>query len=263
VTAYNAVFSARFQTLLQYRAAAAAGFGTQLFWGLIRTMIFEAFYRSGAAPQPMSLPQVVTYVWLGQAMLVLIPWNVDADVRAMIRSGTVAYELVRPLDLYTLWYSRALALRTAPALLRALPMFAVAGCFFGMQPPPSLAAGAAWLAATAGAALLAGAITTLITISLLWTLSGEGVSRLLPAVTMLFAGYVLPLPLFPDWAQALLSFLPFAGLADTPFRMYLGHLPPEAVFGVLGHQLAWTAALVLLGRAALARATRRMVVQGG
>lgn len=43
MTPYLAILSARFRTLLQYRAAAAAGFGTQLFWGLIRMMIFEAF----------------------------------------------------------------------------------------------------------------------------------------------------------------------------------------------------------------------------
>jgi hypothetical protein len=66
--------------LLQYRAAAVAGFGTQVFWGLMRIMIFEAFYRSSSADQPMTFPQVVTYVWLGQAMLAMFPWNVDADI---------------------------------------------------------------------------------------------------------------------------------------------------------------------------------------
>ena len=33
---YWAVLSARFRMLLQYRAAALAGLGTQVFWGLIR-----------------------------------------------------------------------------------------------------------------------------------------------------------------------------------------------------------------------------------
>src|SRR6266545_1976080 len=98
---YLAVFSARFRMLLQYRAAAAAGFGTQLFWGLIRMMIFGGFYHSTTLAQP------ITYVWLGQATLGLLLFGVDNDVRAMIRNGTVAYELLRPLDLYSLWYWRA------------------------------------------------------------------------------------------------------------------------------------------------------------
>jgi ABC-2 type transport system permease protein len=263
VRPYLAVMSAHFRTLLQYRAAAVAGFGTQLFWGLIRVMIFGAFYASGTGPQPMSLPQVITYVWLGQAMLLLLPWNVDAEVRAAIRTGTVAYELLRPADLYGRWYCRALAARTAPVLLRAVPMFVVAGLWLGLQAPPSFVAGAAWAAATLAAVLLSAALSVLVSISLFWTLSGEGISRVIPSLTYVLGGLVLPLPLFPDWAQAALRFLPFSGMIDVPFRLYMGHLPPDSVFGALGHQLGWTAVLVLVGRWLLARAAGRVVVQGG
>ncbi len=77
---------------MQYRAAALAGFGTQLFWGLIRVMIFEAFYRSSTAPQPMSLENTVTYLWLTQAMFHLLPYRLDGDVMQMVRDGTVVYE---------------------------------------------------------------------------------------------------------------------------------------------------------------------------
>ena len=43
---YAAVLSANVRTLLQYRAAAIAGFTTQIFWGFIRVMISQAFFRS-------------------------------------------------------------------------------------------------------------------------------------------------------------------------------------------------------------------------
>ena len=135
--AYWAVFSARFRSLLQYRAAALAGCGTQIFWGLIRMMILGAFYASTRAPQPMTYPEVVTYIWLGQATILLTIVGVDADVREMIRSGTVAYEMVRPVDLYQLWYARALARRIAPMLLRAGPILLLAALAFGLGPPAS------------------------------------------------------------------------------------------------------------------------------
>ena len=261
--AYWAIISARFRMLLQYRAAALAGFGTQLFWGLIRTMIFAAFYRVTSAPQPMREEDVVTYVWLGQAMLAMLPWNEDREVRMLIRTGNVAYEMLRPVDLYSLWYCRALALRSAPTLLRALPMFAVAALFFGLKPPPSWACAGAWAASTLAALLLSSALTTLMTISLLWTISGEGVTYLLCACAVVLSGMAVPLPLFPNWAQGVLSALPFRGVVDAPFRLYLGHIPPAAVWTVIAGQLAWTAALVLLGRAVLARGAHRLVVQGG
>ena len=182
VKPYLAVLSARFRMLLQYRAAALAGCATQLFWGLIRVMIFEGFYLSSTAPQPMSFPQVVTYIWLGQGMLLLTMFGPDAEVRAMIQAGTIAYELVRPVRLYWLWYSRAIAARLAPLLLRAVPILIVAGVFFGMQTPASPACAALWLLSTAAAVLLTSSVATLMTISLLWTISGEGISRIAPSV---------------------------------------------------------------------------------
>jgi ABC-2 type transport system permease protein len=263
VRRYRSIVSARFRTLLQYRAAALAGLVTQTFWGLIRVMIFAAFYGPDRGGHPMDYAQVVTYVWLGQAMFRMMPWQADPVVAGMIRTGTVAYELVRPVKLYWLWYSRSVANLAAPTLLRSLPMFALAMLFFGMQPPASPAAAAAWIASTGLALLLASAIATLLTISLLWTVSGQGVAHLVSALVWLLSGLVVPVPLYPDWLQPLLAFLPFRGIMDVPFRIYLGHIPPGQWAASLAHQAAWTIGLIALGRWVLSRGTRRLVVQGG
>jgi ABC-2 type transport system permease protein len=261
--AYLAIFSAYFRTLLQYRTAALAGIATQVFWGLIRMMILDGFYRSTTAPQPMSYPEVVTYIWLGQAMILLVITGIDLDIRTMIRSGTVAYELLRPLELYRLWYCRALARRTAPLLLRMVPIFVIAWLFFGLRAPASPASGALCAISTVVTMLLGASIATLMTMSLLWTLAGDGINRLMAAAMYIFSGMIVPLPLFPDWLQPLLNALPFRGLADTPFRIYMGHIPPEQGLLAIAHQLVWTAAFVVVGRWVLSRGVGRLVVQGG
>lgn len=260
---YRAILSARFRTLLQYRAAAVAGLGTQLFFGYVLVKGYQAFYAATDAPQPISISQIITYVWLGQAMLGLLPWIADPDVRRAVREGSVAYDMLRPVHVYWLWYSRALARRTAPTLLRAVPMFVIAGLFLGLQGPASWASGAAWLAATVGAVLLASAIATILGITLLWTVSGQGVNQLVPAMVMLFSGFLVPIPLFPKWAQTVLYTLPFRGIIDIPFRLYLGHIPPGDAFPMLLHQWTWILVLVLIGQWALGRGLRRLVVQGG
>ena len=251
------------RSLLQYRATAVAGIATQLVFGLIMVMIYEAFYRSTTTPMPMSLRETVAYVWLGQAMLGMFPWNVDPELRQQIRTGGVAYELLRPVDLYGLWYARAMARRSAPTLLRAVPMFIVAGLFLGLQPPPTWQCAATWAAATGGALLLSCAITTLLAITLMWTISGEGISLLVISIVSFMSGLYVPLPFFPDWLADLADVLPFRGLADIPFRLYLGHIPPSDSLPLLAHQLGWVGALILLGRLLLARGRRRLVVQGG
>src|SRR5262245_18267628 len=161
VKAYLAILSSRFLALLQYRAAALAGVATQLFFGLVRVMIFDGFYRSSAGPQPMTVEQVITYIWLGQALLLIGMLDVDKDVAAMIRTGGVAYEMTRPLDLYNLWFVRAVSGRAAPLTMRAIPIFVVAGLFLKLQPPACAAAAALFAASVCSGLLLAAAMIAL------------------------------------------------------------------------------------------------------
>lgn len=263
MTAYLAVFSARYRELLQYRAAALAGLVTQVAFGLIRLMIFDAFYLSSNLPQPMTHEEVITYIWLGQALLMLIPFRFDGEVTQMIRNGNVVYELAKPVDLYTLWLARTMALRAAPTTLRAVPMAAIAVLWFGMGPPASATSAAAFAASLCGALLVTATLTTLVSITLFWTISGEGFARLVPVAAWIFSGIVLPLPFFPEWAQGVIVWLPFRGIMDVPFRLYMGHLPPEAAPGEIGLQLAWVLAMVVAGRVLLRRGLRRLEVQGG
>lgn len=268
---YLAILSARYRMLLQYRAAALAGVGTQFFWGFIRIMILVAFYAASDAEPPMAFAAVVTYVWLGQALLALLPWNMEPEIAEMIRSGRVSFELVRPLDLYSLWFVRTLALRTAATSLRMLPIVLLAGGvlpFTALAPwalaaPASLEAAALWGLATAVAIALGCALTNLVHISLLWTISGQGLQSVMPSLVFFFSGMVVPLPLFPEAVQPLLRALPFRGLVDVPLRIYTGDLAGAAAWTAIATAALWAAALVLAGRSLLARGCRNLVVQGG
>ena len=261
--AYLAIIDARFRSLLQYRIAAAAGFGTQLFWGLIRVMIFAGFYASTNAHQPISRQDAITYLWLGQAFLAMFPWNIDSELSQLVRSGNVAYELLRPLDLYSFWFSRILAFRTAPVILRAVPMFIVAGLLLGMQLPPSMTSAGLWLLSMVGALALSCAITAILTLSLLWTISGEGVVRIAPGLVTLLSGMLIPIPMMPKWAQPIVYALPFRGVCDTPYRIYTGNIPPPEALPAIGQQFVWALVLIVLGRVLFARGIGRLVVQGG
>jgi ABC-2 type transport system permease protein len=261
--AYFAILYARTATLFQYRAAAFAGMTTQAFWGVIKTMILTAFYTQSSISQPISLDQAITFIWLGQALLALLPWTIDKELEAQVKNGNVSYELVRPINLYCLWYARAFAMRTVPTIMRCIPVIIIAGLFFGLSAPISRTAFLAFGVSLIFGTLLSSAITTLILISLFWTLSGEGIQRLTPHVTLLLSGLVVPLPLFPEWLQPFLSLQPLRGVLDIPSRLYTGVIPTQEAFYYLGFQLTWILILVGAGRWLIGRALRQFVIQGG
>ena len=268
---YAAVVSARFRMLLQYRAAAFAGFTTQAFWGAIKLMVLAAFYARATSEPPMTFAAVVAYVWLGQGLLALLPWNVDAELSEKMMTGSVAYELLRPLDLYAFWFARTLAMRTAATTLRLLPMLLLAMAVlplaglekWALVPPASLASGVAFAISLVATIALSTAITMVLHVALFWTISGQGFNTLVTGLVVVLSGMVVPLPLFPEWLQGFLFWQPFRGLADVPFRIYSGHIPVDDAGLEIALQVGWTVAVVVLGRVVLAFGRSRLVVQGG
>jgi ABC-2 type transport system permease protein len=265
-----AVFRARFLPLLQYRGAALAGFATQCWWGLIRITVIAAFYAGGRSA-PVTLDQAIAYVWLGQAFFAMLPLTADPEVGAMMRTGSVCYERLRPVDLYAAWYARALAWRAAPPLLRAVPMLIIAAVLlpalglgvYALRPPPTVAAALIFPVSLLLALLLSAALSTLIDISVIVMLSARGITAFSIPLLMLLSGMIVPLPLFPDWLQPLLFAQPFAGLVDIPYRIYFGDLVAGTAALGLVQQTVWIALIVHAGRLLMRRAMDRIEIQGG
>ncbi|MEZ0295637.1 MAG: ABC transporter permease [Candidatus Methylacidiphilales bacterium] len=260
-----AVTRARFRMLLRYRGAALGGFITQVFFGLMFVMVYRVLYEGDGAAEgaPMELSQVVTYLWLNQALFAMQPWQPDPEVRQMIRTGSVAYELTRPCSLFWLWVARAIAMRSAPTLLRSVPLVAVAMLFFGMQLPASPEAAVLYVVSLTAALLLSSAITVVLNSSLFWTMSGEGITMLMPAIVMTLSGQNIPLLFYPAWMQPFMAWQPFRGLLDVPSRIYTGSLSPDRALLEIAGQFAWCAVILAIGHWMVHRGTRRLVVQGG
>jgi ABC-2 type transport system permease protein len=268
---YLAVFAGRFQLVLQYRAAAFAGFITQVWFGIIRILIFAAFYAGGSAHAPMTLGNAIAYTWLGQAFLAFLPWNADPDVAEMVRTGAVAYERLRPVDTYAWWYARAVAWQIARVVPRAALMATFAVVLiplvglgkWGLPPPPNAAAAGLFVLSAVGMVLLSASITLIINIVMTAMLTDRGPSTLAAPIVNLFSGAIVPLAFFPDAMRPWLRAQPFAGLVDIPFSIYFGGLSGWSAVGAIALQFGWVAVLIVGGRIWLGQVMRRLVVQGG
>ena len=122
---YLAIFRIRFIHGVQYRAVVFSLIFTGFLWGLMLVLAYSAFYRADPDAFPMTLSQIVSYMWLQQVFLILFSVVfADDEIESAIESGSIAYELVRPADLYTRWFSRACAGRASFTAFR-LPLLVV------------------------------------------------------------------------------------------------------------------------------------------
>lgn len=138
---YIAIFHMRFISIVQYRMVVFSHIFTGFLWGLMLVLAYTAFYSANPAAFPMTLSQTVSYMWLQQVFLMLFSVMLsDGEIESSVESGTIAYELVRPVHLYGRWFSRACASRVAVTLFR-LPLLAVVFLLpepYGISLPPDI-----------------------------------------------------------------------------------------------------------------------------
>lgn len=264
---YLSVFRIRFANAIQYRAAAMAGVSTQFAWGFMQILAFSAFYKTSPDAFPMGFSQLSDYVWLQQAFLALFMlWFYDAEIFNSITDGAIAYELARPMGLYGRWFFHSAATRLARTALRCLPVLLVAIILpvpFGLSLPASWAAFVFFLLSLFLGLGVVLVFSMLVYISSLHTLSSYG-NRLMAAILGDFlSGHIVPLPFFPEPFRTIAELLPFSAMANTPLRIYSGHISGSAMYSSLLLQCFWFLALLFWGKALMKNAIGKIVIQGG
>lgn len=264
---YFSFFRLRFSMGLQYRTAAAAGMVTQFFWGIMELLVFRAFYEADAAAFPMSFEAVVTYIWLQQAFLAMFgAWIMEGEIFDAIRDGNIAYELCRPVRIYQMWFARTAANRTSKAVLRCIPILAVAALLpapYGLTLPASWGHLGLFLLTLVLGLLVIVAFHLLVYIVTFYTISPDGIRIFSASALEFLSGAVIPLPFFPEKLQYVLELLPFAAMQNVPLRIYSGSMTESEMLRAVCLQVFWLAVLTGLGWGLCRRAERRVTVQGG
>ena len=264
--AYLSFIKLRLGVGLQYRFAAVAGMVTQLFFSAMYIMMYEAYYRTGVS-SGMEWQQLVTYLWLYQAFFYLTNFNMlDPEIHDSIVTGQVSYELIRPLNIYWLWYAKLFAKKIAGTLLRFLPVIVVAVLLpyhYSLKGPVSLSAFLLFIATSCLGVILSLAIAMLIYSLMFYTTSSKGIFSVYSVIAEFFAGGIIPIPFMPVILQKICYLLPFRLTVDLPYRLYCGNISIAEGIQSIFIQLIWIAVTITGGLWVMKHASKKLVVQGG
>ena len=261
--AYLSAFRMRRKLEFQYRGAVLGGIVCQVFFGLILVAVYRAMYET--RPQAIPLREITSYVWLQQAFFRMLVAS-DPELSDKIRTGGIAYDLCRPLNLYGFYYVRIMAQKATGSLLRAVPMLVFAFLLpegWGLMLPASLPALLWALAALLLGLLCVSAMENITMGFTMRTLDSRGMQGMLNLLMMILSGNVLPLTLYPDSWQKVITLLPYAQMLDAPIRLYTGQTALSDVPRILLIQGAWIAVLTGLGVRFWKVNQKRLVIQGG
>lgn len=260
---YVAVAVGGFRRYATYRAATAAGVFTNTVFGVILVYTYLALWDEKPHLGGYDQAQAVTYVWLGQclyATLAIQGGGMEKDLMGRIRTGEIAVDLYRPIDLQLWWLANDLGRALFQMVGRGVIPFVFGALFFPMALPTEAGPWTAFVVALLLAAVVSFAIRYLIALSVFWIMDGMGVNQVLMITGIFFSGMVLPLNAFPGALGDIARVLPWAAQLQMPADVLMGETSP---WGAYAFQATWAVVLLAAGRLLQSVATRRVVVQGG
>ena len=263
---YVAIATRAFRRYSTYRAATLAGIFTNSVFGIIYSFAYLALWEANPDAGGYDATDAVTYVWLGQALLMTIAlWGGGStdDLAERIRTGDVAIDLYRPVGLLG-WYLASDLGRAAYHLLtRGLAPTVVGAVLFDISLPDSPTAALGFALALPLAVVVSFAVRFLVASSAFWLLDQSGLKVMSGAFAIFFSGMMLPLVLFPGLLGVIARALPWAAYVQVPADIWLGKRDGVDLLAALGFQALWAAILLGCCQLVLRAATRKVVVQGG
>lgn len=261
--AYLKLASLQAQTTYAYRGEVIGGLLIVLLRILLLSAVWTAAYAGQASVDGIPLPDVITFVTLGNLQLVLMRPMLVWYLQRRIHEGQIALDLARPVP-----FLGQLLAQQVGATAGALPFVALsvplAYVFGNLAPPASPGAAIAYLASLVLAYLIATLIGLLMGLVAFWTVQSLGVGVIYEFATQFFGGALVPLIFFPPFLRILTDVLPFQTQVFIPVSIYVGATSePAEIASALGLQLIWIAVLSLLAAFVWGYAKRVVTVYRG
>lgn len=252
-----------FQQQFAYRAATLAGLFTNSIFGALLASVYVGLYASqsdGASVGGFTVAQTVTYVWIGQALIMPVYIWGWWEIIQSIRTGAVVTDMLRPTDYFTYWLSRDAGRAAAHVILRLVPTLLFGALLFDLVYPDSFVRWIAFILSIPLAVLVSFCFRFITNLWGFWILDHRGIAGFSMVFIGVFSGHLLPIAWYPDPVRDIINLLPFRAIVMTPVEIWLGQV---AIAEGLALQLFWSVVMIAVAQALQSVAERKVVVQGG
>lgn len=251
-----------FQRSSAYRLTTLTGIVVNSFFGYLYCSIYLGVYAgvNNAPVAGLTAANMVSYLWLTQAIIAPVQIWFNRDIANTIYSGAAVSDFSKPFDYQTFWYSRFLGNSIFSFFFRTLPTYTIGVIFFGASLPKQAATFPLFLLSLILSATLGFLTCYLINITAFWMVNANGAFSIGAGVQMFFSGFIIPIAYMPDWLAAICYALPFQALITVPAKIWLEQ---EQQLTALLPQIGWIGVLWLLAQQITRLAFRKIVIQGG
>lgn len=227
---------------------------------LVFTQLWTALLGGDSSVAGFGRAQLVWYLVVTEVIM-LSNSRIDRRIEDDVKSGAVAYTLIRPLHFvwyqFSIYWGETMAMLVFNAVTGSLVALALVG------PAPLAPAALPFLLV---AVLLAFSLNffTRMSLALLafWVEDTSPFFWIYSKLLFTLGGMFIPLEVYPEWLRRISAALPFNYILYRPAKL-LVDFRLEEVTSVLGGQIVWTTVLMGLCLLIYTRGVQKISVNGG
>ncbi len=250
---------------LQFRASAIVMVIGNLLYLTVVYFLWKSIYASAGTDvvNGMTFSDTLIYLVLATALFNFMEMYAVWEIGRSIQSGKIVLDLLKPMRYrsFLFWtYSGTFVMQFFATFL---PTFIVVGIVTKGAIPLGINL-LFFLISVVMSIIINYCIDFFVGTICIYTESIWGINIMKQVIVLLLSGATIPIAFFPETLKKIVYYLPFQSIYNAPLTILLDKTQSgEAVFSILGIQLFWCAALLILSSLFWKVSLRKITVNGG
>ena len=263
LTTYLYVYKVQILKSLAYKFDVYGNIIMQTIIMIATAFFWKALFKNAESMGGVSVDTMLTYTVISSMISVVLITNVEWRITESVQTGAIAIDLMRPVNIFGVFFAENLGSVTALFFQNLLPIFIIGSLFIKLPAPRSASEFMLFLISLVLAFFINWYLSVIFGMFSFKVIEMSALIQVKKHLVRLLSGSMIPLWFFPNWLRSVLEILPFPYIYQLPLSIYVGHYTSESLVRGLLIQILWVMALFIIETRLEKQAIKHVMVQGG
>ena len=263
LTTYLYVYKVQILKNLAYKFDVYGNIIMQTIIMIATAFFWKALFKNAESMGGVSVDTMLTYTVISSMISVVLITNVEWRITESVQTGAIAIDLMRPVNIFGVFFAENLGSVTALFFQNLLPIFIIGSLFIKLPAPRSALELMLFLISLVLAFFINWYLSVIFGMFSFKVIEMSALIQVKKHLVRLLSGSMIPLWFFPNWLRSVLEILPFPYIYQLPLSIYVGHYTSESLVRGLIIQILWVMVLFLIETRLEKQAIKHVMVQGG
>lgn len=260
---YGHIYKTQIIRSLTYKFDVYGNIVMQTILMIASAFFWKALFLNCDTVQGINVENMLTYTVVSSMISVMLATKVEYRIMNSVEKGTIAIDMMRPVNIFSVFLAEDLANVTALIFENLIPIFLIGSIFIKLPVPVSVGSFFLFLLSLFMAFWINWFLAAIFGMWAFWVFDLSALLQVKKHLIRLLSGSIIPVWFFPEWLQNILNVFPFVYLYQLPLNIYIGKYTKESLMQGLLIQFIWVLLLGILFFMLQRKVTSKVMIQGG